>query len=202
MVALHSKDARADLAAVQARGVPRAGLVDFRRAVRLPDGRPGEAVVTLAMLIDEEQPQLSNFLCHQHRPELVWVPDWLVHPNGAEAVTQITYAAADPETVRPRFAGVWGGPALTAEPGGFRVATPGGEFLVLDHAACRARFAATSMPDGWDQAPCAVAIRVRVAALARISPYLANNFRPAASEGGSIIVGPPHAGPVILEFCE
>jgi hypothetical protein len=202
MVALHSRDARADLAAVQVRGVPSAGLVDFRRAVRLPDGRGGEAVVTLAMVIDEEHPQLSHFICHQHRPELVWVADWLVHPNGAEAITRVTYAAADPEAVRPRFAGVWGAAAIETAPGGFRVATAGGEFLVLDHAACRTRYAGTTMPDRWDDAPCAIAIRVRVAELPRLLAHLANNAIPASGEGGIVMVGPPHAGPVVLEFCE
>ena len=202
MVALHSRDARADLAAVEARGVPSAGLVDFRRAVRLPDGRAGEAVVTLAMLIDPEQPQLSHFICHQHRPELVWVPDWLDHPNGAAAITRITYAAADPDSVRPRFAGIWGAQAIAAEPGGFRVATAGGDFLVLDHAACLARFAGTTMPDRWDDSPCAIAIRVRVLGLARLRAYLANNAVPASGEGGTVIVGPPYAGPVVLEFYE
>jgi len=202
MVALHSKDARADLAAVEARGVPSAGLVDFRRAVRLPGGRAGEAVVTLAMLIDPEQPQLSHFICHQHRPELVWVPDWLHHPNGAEAIMRITYAAADPDAVRPRFAGIWGPQAIATEPGGFRVTTAGGEFLVLDHSACRARFAGTTMPDRWDDAPCAIAIRVRVPGLARLLAHLANNAVPASGEGGTVIVGPPYAGPAILEFSE
>lgn len=202
MVALHSKDARADLAAVEARGVPNAGLVDFRRAVQLPDGRSDEAVVTLAMLIDPQQPQLAHFICHQHRPELVWVPNWLEHPNGAQAITRITYAAADPDAVRPRFAGIWGAQAITAEPGGFLVTTAGGEFLVLDHSTCRARFATTTMPDRWDDAPCAIAIGVRVRGLARLLAHLANSDVPASSEGGTVIVGPPHAGPVILEFSE
>lgn len=202
MVALHSKDARADLIAVEARSVPSTGLIDFRRAVRLPDGRTGEAVVTLGMLIDAGQPQLSHFICHQHRPELVWVPDWLVHPNGAEVITRITYAAAEPEAVRPRFAGIWGTQAIAAEPGGFRVTTAGGEFLVLDHSTCRARFAEMAMPDGWDDAPCAIAIRVRVAERARVLAHLVGKPVAVSAKDGTVLVGPPHAGPVILEFCE
>jgi hypothetical protein len=202
MVALHSKDARADLAAVTARGLPNAGLVDFRRAVRLPDGRAGEAVVTLAMLIDPREPQLSHFICHQHRPELVWVPDWLHHPNGAEAITRITYAAADPDAVRPRFAGIWGAEAISMVTGGFLVTTAGGEFLVLDHSACRARFAGTRMPDRWQDAPCAIAIGVRVPKLERLLAHLAKNAVPVSSGRGTILAGPPHAGPVILEFSE
>src|SRR5271166_5971183 len=83
MIALHSDDAKADLAAVSARGVSNRGLVDFRRDVVLPDGAKDQAVVTLAMLIDPRETQLSHFICQQHRPEFVWVPDWMQHPNGA-----------------------------------------------------------------------------------------------------------------------
>jgi Glyoxalase-like domain len=202
MVALHSRDARADLAALQARGVPSAGVVDFRRAVRLPDGRAGEAVVTLGMLIDTTQPQLSYFVCHQHRPELVWVPDWLQHPNGALAISQIIYAAADPASVRLRFAAIWGASAMMPEPGRFRVTTAGGDFLVLNHSTCRERYAGIAMPDGWDTAPCAIAIGVRVSTLEPVLGHLSSNNVPAVRKGGTVVVGPPHAGQVILEFSE
>lgn len=84
MVALHSKDARADLATVEARGVPSAALVDFRRAVRLPDGRTGEAVVTLAMLIAISR---LAFGCAKNDPEHLY-------RARAWAVKQIVVAAS------------------------------------------------------------------------------------------------------------
>ena len=108
MIALHSEDSAADAAAVTARGVEPEGLVNFRREVTLPDGATDEAVVSLAMLIDWDQPQLSHFICQQHRPEFVWVPEWMDHPNGALAIEQVVYAAAEPDALRQRFAGIWG----------------------------------------------------------------------------------------------
>jgi hypothetical protein len=96
MIALHSEDAAADAAAVTARGVAPDGTVNFRREVTLPDGAKDEAVVSLAMLIDWEQPQLSHFICQQHRPEFVWVAEWMQHPNGAYGIAQVVYAAAEP----------------------------------------------------------------------------------------------------------
>ena len=108
MIALHSEDAVADAAAVTARGVEPDGLVNFRREVTLPDGATDEAVVSLAMLIDWEQPQLSHFICQQHRPEFVWVPEWMEHPNGALAIERVVYAAAEPDALWQRFAGIWG----------------------------------------------------------------------------------------------
>ncbi len=200
MLALHSEDARADLAGVAARGVASAGLVDFRRAVRLPDGRHDEAVVTLAMLIDTAHPRLSFFICHQHRPEFVWVKEWQSHPNGADAITEITYAAPDPASLLPRFAGVWGEAALSAENGGFRVATAGGVIRVQSHPAVEARFVCVTLPLGWAAEPRAIAIRIRVPELSGLQAILQRNGVSCRMQDDTIMVGPPYAGNIILEF--
>ncbi|MDE2576433.1 MAG: VOC family protein, partial [Rhodospirillales bacterium] len=134
LMALHSKDAPADEAIARARGAASDGLVDFRRAVRLPDGSMDEAVVTLSILPDAALPGTTMFLCHQHKPHLVWNADWLVHPNGAEAITEVTYLAPDPAAVAGRLAAIWGAGNLTRIEGGLRVATAGGAVLALDAA--------------------------------------------------------------------
>jgi hypothetical protein len=200
MLALHSKDARGDLAAVQARGIASADLVDFRRAVKLPDGTADEAVVSLAMLIDPARPQLSNFICQQHRPEFVWVADWLHQPNGTTGIAWLAYAAADLGAVRPRFAALWGEAAVSPVPHGFSVATAGGDLLVLDHAGVQARFAGTSLPAGWQDAPCAIAIGVRTPDRALVRSFLDSNNVPFTTAGDALRVAPPHPGKIVLEF--
>ncbi len=200
MLALHSNDARGDLDAVRARGVPSAGLVDFRRAVKLPDGTADEAVVSLAMLIDPAHPQLSNFICQQHRPEFVWVADWLQQPNGATAIAFIVYAAKDPGAVRPRFTALWGEPAMTFVPHGFTVGTAGGEIMVLDHQGIVARFGGSDLPDGWRNAPCAVAIGVRAPDQALVKSFLNGNNVPFTAVGDTLRVAPPHPGNIVLDF--
>lgn len=200
MIALHSDDAAADVAAVTARGVAPDGLVNFRREVTLPDGAKDEAVVSLAMLIDWQQPQLSHFICQQHRPEFVWVPEWMQHPNGAQAIAQVVYAAAEPHAHRQRFAGIWGEDALHDLGTGFRVETAGGELLMLDRPAAEARFAPVGMPYGWRDAPCAVAITVRVADLNRVHLMMMQNRVPHVRMAEVLRIPPSHAGNVILEF--
>ncbi len=200
MIALHSEDAAADVAAVTARSVAPDGLVNFRREVTLPDGAKDEAVVSLAMLIDWQQPQLSHFICQQHRPEFVWVPAWMQHPNGAQAIVRVVYAAAEPHAHRPRFAGIWGEDALRDLGNGFRVATAGGELLMLDRPAAEARFAPVQMPYGWRDAPGAVAIAVRVTYLNRVHLMMMQNRVPHVRMADSLRIPPPHAGNVILEF--
>lgn len=96
LVALHSKDADADHGRMVEAGLDSQGRIDFRRRMTLPDGRHDEAVVSLALFIDPALPDASNFICHQHRPELIWVPGWQNHPNGADGILAITYLA-DPK---------------------------------------------------------------------------------------------------------
>jgi hypothetical protein len=200
MIALHSDDAAADGAAVSARGVTPNGLVNFRRAVTLPDGTKDEAVVSLAMLIDWREPQLSHFICQQHRPEFVWVPAWMQHPNGASAIRQVVYAAADPNAHRPRFAGLWGEDALHDLGNGFRAATAGGDLLMLDQHAAEAQFAPVAMPYGWRDAPCAIAIVVSVADVNRTHLMMMQNGVPHVRTSESVRIPPSYAGNVILEF--
>jgi hypothetical protein len=200
MIALHSDDAAADVAAVTARGVAPDGLVKFRREVTLPDGGKDTAVVSLAMLIDWQQPQLSLFICQQLRPEFVWVPEWMQHPNGAQAIVQVVYAAAEPKSHRQRFAGIWGEAALHDQDSGFSVATAGGEMLVLDRPTAEARFAPVEMPYGWRDAPCAVAITVRVTDINRAHLLMMQNRIPHLRTAELVRIPPSHAGNVILEF--
>ena len=202
MVALYSDDAQADAAAITGRGLEPDGLVSFRRAVTLPNGTKDEAVVSLAMLMDEERPRLSYFLCQQHRPEFVWVPEWMDHPNGAEAITRITYAVGEPLAVWSRYARIWGEDALTELDTGFSVATAGGELLVLDRMSIENRYRQISLPHGWREEPCAVAITIRVRSLMALHLNMATNGVPYLMRDDGLFIAPAQAGNVILEFVE
>jgi catechol 2,3-dioxygenase-like lactoylglutathione lyase family enzyme len=169
LVALHSTDAEKDRARVEAFGAICQGRVDFRRAVKLPDGTTDEAVVTLQILHDPALPRVSHFICHQHKPQYVWVPDWMAHPNGAFAFESVTYCADDPSVVAQRLARLYGLDAVTAITGGYRIETGKGFFLALSKEECRARFEHPPQAVLDDRTPggIAVAIRVRDLATAR-----------------------------------
>jgi hypothetical protein len=200
LLALHSKDAIADERAALARGAASAGLVDFRRAVRLPDGTRDEAVVTLAILPDEAHPHLSFFLCHQHKPHLVWSPDWLRHRNGADAITAVTYFASAPDAVADRLRQVWGAANVTPQPGGYRVATAGGLVHLLDRAGVARRFPGMALPAGTDRrAPCGVAISVHSGSF-DIARTMALQAPGAQAAERRVLLPPDYAGGIILEI--
>lgn len=139
LVALHSQDAAGDRAAMEARGIVGQGGIGFRRRVRPPGRDWDEAVVSLEILRDPALPRASHFICQQHRPDLIWVPEWMQHPNGATGVAAVTYLAADPEPLLRRLAAMFGDGATRSAPGGWEVATGRGLFRVL-------------RPEGWSDA--------------------------------------------------
>ncbi len=200
LMALRSADIDADEAAAMARGAASAGQVEFRRAVRLPDGTRDEAVVTLAILPDDGQPGLSFFLCRQHKPHLVWNPDWLAHRNGAQAISSVTYLADRPAALIPRLAAVWGAAQVSAHGQGVTVETAGGALHVVDARGFHARFGGVPLPEGAAaRAPCGVGIAVRVADPAVAREIASGVSGVVVSEGG-VFVPPALAGGVALEL--
>lgn len=201
LMALHSKDAEADEAAALARGAASDGRVDFRRAVTLPDQTRDEAVVTLAILPDRPGSNLGFFLCQQHKPHLVWNPQWCVHRNGATAITRVTYLAGDLDMVRQRFEQVWGKPAVEQTPAGVLARTAAGEVWGVTATQYVERFAGAPLPDGsMERMPCGVAISIRTGDL-DLARRFASAAGIAAPPGGDRLLVPPEfAGNVLLEL--
>lgn len=200
LMALRSPDAVADERAAVARGAVSAGRVEFRRAVRLPDGTQDEAVVTLAILPDDAMPGTTFFLCQQHKPHLVWNPDWLRHRNGADAITAVTYFAPDPLALVARVQAVWGEGAVLREQGGLRVETAGGVLHVFDADAIDMRFPGMMLsPEVYTRAPCGVAISVHTADFPT-ARALAANAPGAVMQEERVLIPAAFAGGVILEI--
>ena len=201
LVALHSEDARADHALMEERGIENNGIVDFRRVAHRPDGSEEEAVVSLVMLINSEFPSVSHFFCHQHKPHLVWVEDWMSHPNGANAITAVSYVAENPAALLSRFVGIYGEEAVSLEPGYLKAQTDRGIFEVLSPEMARARFAGVELPLTEAQYPSGVAIRVSTA-----KPQVAlelldrNGVEYVATPEGGLRIPAHYAGNTIIEI--
>ncbi|WP_295515759.1 VOC family protein [uncultured Pseudomonas sp.] len=202
LVALHSTDCDGDHAELVARGLASQGRIDFRRAMRLPDGSPGEAVVSLGLFLDDELPDVSNFICHQHRPELIWVPGWQQHPNGALGIAALTYVAADPERLVARWRLIYGEEAVGQVAGVLQVDSGCGLLRVLTPEQATAEYGAVGLPQARAERPHAIAIRVTVASLARVHEVLAAGGLAGVERGDCLQVAPEHCGNVILEFAE
>jgi hypothetical protein len=201
MVALHSEDARADHRLMDQRGVENQGLVDFRRIAHRPDGSEEEAVVSLVMLINPPCPAMSHFFCHQHKPNLVWVDDWMHHPNGANGITGISYVADHPDEFRSRFEGIYGAEAVTLEADQLVVTTDRGTFEVLTPQLAQTRFHGVDVPANAQQLPSGVAIRVSTCAISQAQAHLdQNQVKYVTIADGGLRIPAHYAGNTIIEI--
>jgi hypothetical protein len=162
LAALSTADAAAEHRRLGASGFPTLPLVDMRRPV-------GEdfARFSIARIAHGTMPEgRAQFLTH-HTERLVWLPDMLDHPNGAEALDGLWIAADDPAEVAVRYARFTG-----------RVAMPNGPLATID--LDRGRLVVMtpeflSQTYGIEPAgnlPCFVAASVRVSSLAAVKKLL------------------------------
>ncbi len=201
LVALHSEDARADHKMLEERQVENQGIVDFRRVAHRPDGSEEEAVVSLVMLINSQEPAISNFFCHQHRPDLVWVKDWMTHPNGANAITMVSYVAENPADFYSRFTGIYGEQAVSIDNDRLVAKTDRGDFEVLSPERAKVRFAGVEIPCDEHQYPSGIAIRVTTDSIDQAKGYLeANQVEYILTEEGGLRIAPHYAGNTIIEI--
>ncbi len=129
--ALHSTNSVADANHAKSAGFCVAGHLEFGRNVTLPDGTTGITKTTLALLPDARFSHLSFFLCQQHRPELIYVPDWLEHPNTVNGICGVNIVAREPHhaELRLRFGGLYKGFETLED--GFQYQTANGTLRVL-----------------------------------------------------------------------
>ena len=162
LAALSTADAAAEHRRLGEAGFPTLPLVDMRRPVGDDFAR-----FSIARIAHGTMPEgRAQFLTHHTEP-LVWLPDMLDHPNGAEALTALWIAAEDTAEVAARYARFTGRAAMPNGPlstidldrGRLVVMTP--EFLSQTYGI---------EPVG--KLPCFVAASVRVPSLAAVTKLL------------------------------
>jgi hypothetical protein len=165
LAAFATADAAAEHRRLAAESFPTLPLVDMRRPVGDHFAR-----FTIARIAHGTMPEgRAQFLTHHTEP-LVWLPDMVDHPNGAQALDGLWIAADDPGEPAARYARFTGHPTqrdgdvttIALDRGSLHFATP---------AHLRQAFGIA--PAG--KLPCLVAASIRVARLARLEACLAGS---------------------------
>lgn len=157
LTALHSTNSVGDAAKAEALGFEVSGHLEFGRYVVLPDGTQGRTKTTLALLPDATFSRLSFFLCQQHRPELIYVPEWLRHPNSVNGICGITILATSEDmfVLEANFSGLYG--AAQNVQGGLEWPTANGTLSVKTREVIEREFG--PLPDVIeDQEPSIIAM--------------------------------------------
>ena len=132
LTALHSTDSKKDAEQASRLGFHVEGHLEFGRHVKLPDGTTDQTKTTLALLPDYTFPRMSLFLCQQHRPELIYVPQWLEHSNTVNGICGVNMVADAQyhQILMDRFSGLYSNCQSIA--GGFQCQTANGLLSILD----------------------------------------------------------------------
>ncbi|MFK8081929.1 MAG: VOC family protein [Granulosicoccus sp.] len=140
LTALHSTDSEKDARRAESAGFTTAGHLEFGREVLLPDGQKDRTKTTLALLPNSKWPRLSFFLCQQHRPELIYVPQWLRHANSAYGICGISIMAGptDHRELVETFAALYGTPRKLS--GSYQLKTANGDLKILSRQDIEADF--------------------------------------------------------------
>ncbi|MBN6523280.1 VOC family protein [Acinetobacter pittii] len=198
LIALHSKDADQDNQFLEQQGLIGQGRIDFRRKMKLPDGTPDEAIVSLGLFIDEQNYALSNFICHQHRPELIWVKDWQKQPNGVDQITQITFVG-DLNIFKERWNKIYPNRVCQNDQT-ITVDTGCGVLKAITLEAASQEYLTTGLPEGELNQPRAIAIQVRTKTFDVAKKILKTNNVEFFEDSKRLLVAPKYAGNTILEF--
>lgn len=189
LAAFASADAAAEHRRLAASRFPTLPLVDMRRPVGDDFAR-----FTIARIAHGTMPEgRAQFLTHHTEP-LVWLPDMLDHPNGAEALTALWIAAADPSEPAARYARFTGRPARR-DGAVTTIALDRGalNFATQDHLEDAFGIAPTGT------LPCLVAASIAVASLDRTEARLAGSGMSYRRLPGAIAVAlPPALGDALI----
>lgn len=119
-----------DRIALQAQGITVDPHINASRRVRLPSGGWIDTDSRSCYMWNPRDIFASLFMSDHRRPEAIWVPDYMIHPNGAACICGIRYLAQEPAADRAYREAILGGKAKQKAD---RVCftTPRGEFLEI-----------------------------------------------------------------------
>lgn len=172
----------------------------FARPVPLPQGGTAEAAFTTLSYAPSETPRGHVFMCGHQTPEAVWLPELLVHPNGADGLAAVLAISDDPEAEATRFARLWQHGTVRAEVDGWRVLTgpASAPLLLLTAEAMQARYPGANL--GATAQGVFTALRVHTADLAAARACVQSaGIVPIETDAG-FAVPPEAAAGLILEF--
>ncbi len=203
LTALHSTNSDADAERAKEAGFTVSGHLEFGRDVTLPDGRTGRTKTTLALMPDARWPRLSFFLCQQHRPELIYVPEWLEHPNTVFGICGMTVLADDKDhtALISRFEGLYG--SAEKIEGGFEFGTANGPIRVQAKQAIENDFAALPSVITGSREPCIIALDLRYRNAKQLRRWIANSGLGHKEVGETLtLTNSADTGNTFLRFCK
>jgi len=195
------KDAEAVQAGLAQAGLPVGAVQQFTRGVDLPDGTQDTAAFKTVRLEPRAVFDGRVYFCEHLTPQLVWRPEWQVHPNGALAITRVALAATDPAGIAGTFERMFGAGAVNRPAGGPPVLAAGKVAVEIWQREALAGMLGPAMPDAAGRGDHMALFGLRVRDLAATEALLtANGIRVEKPAAGRLLVPAGEAMNVAIEF--
>ena len=201
-VSIRSFDLVKDRARMLANGHNPDDILSARRKVVLPGGHEDETASSCFYVWRKDNLYLSLFLTEHEKPETIFVPEYVDHPNSAVEVSRLVYMSNRPGDDADYFCSLFGKGLQTNSESGFSIVGRRGEVTeVLTPGAARERYgSALIRPESSPLDGFAAAIHFQVSSLNRCKRLLRENGTAVAEKQRSIMVPASVGSGVVMVF--
>ena len=203
-IAVKGSDSRAASMALRDKGFEPAAPLQLSREVK--GSRSGTASFTITNLDPRITPGAQVFICQHHTPDLVWLPELMVHANGATAVAAVAFITDNVAPQAGIYAKLFGTLPARIDEGlkidtgaGARNANESVAIAVCTRRALQARLTGVDLPDRARTHLAALFIRVKDRQAA-YQTLRAGNFNPKRMNDGSYAIDARDAHGVAVIF--
>ncbi|HYM31148.1 MAG TPA: VOC family protein [Candidatus Cybelea sp.] len=169
--------------------------IEFSRPVKVAEGTK-DAKFRVVRLPFEKLPGLNLFMCQHYTRELVWLPAYQRHTNGALGIAGLLIASPEPKAAAAPYAALLGSKAEDSASG----VTVAAGTAVLRFSAPNVVASAIPGAKFRPKPPFVAALDMLVDDLGKAGAHLKKEGVRHSAAGGSIVVGPEEACGVAIRF--
>jgi hypothetical protein len=180
---------------------PPSPIVSARRRVTQPDGSEDETDSRCFYVWRSGRLYSTLFFTVHRKPETIWAPAYMRHPNTARRVRKLTYYSAEPQREADYVRTLLGTDPARDTPEWVVFHTPRGESIeFLDADKVRQSYADLAPPLAGDQPVMGIALTIEVHDPSSCMATLERNGVPFRAGEGMATVPAAHANGVVFEF--
>jgi catechol 2,3-dioxygenase-like lactoylglutathione lyase family enzyme len=198
MLALKSRNAAADRADFEGRGLTVFAPFEFERLAKGPDGTERNVAFSLTFTREPRLRAAGFFTCQHHFPENFWRADYQSHVNSARRVASVVLVTRDPADFHEFLTHLTGKHDMTSTSLGVTFDTGEGIVEIISPIGYRAWFGESPEPDPRRFLAC----RIAVADLSATRRLLERDHIAFSERMGALIVPAAIANGVAVAFVQ
>ena len=172
------------------------------RDFTLPDGSK-DLVRYRAWTTRYEHESMALFASHQYRPDLIWIPEWQIHPNQAHRLRQLVFVSNAPETHRDYYEVLIGNGSTSLEGERLTVSLSDGvTFVVASPGEISDLYSGFKLRRNPRVSDHAIAAQIEVADLGVLEQILLSNNVDFKKRDRRMVLRPATVPGLLLDFVE